>query len=199
MDPETMTHLITNHEYVPSRDNRCGYAYGTGAERERCGNTEDRHGSAEEPLQDSLTSHESTKRVLFHVVNCYQSWRETSLGVPNEFTDDAVRVGEHHLRLVDWFPKDEGWLANGTDTTPNDGARIPLRSALSLIDRELDRLTKTKPTAGSRRWRRGVLDARQAAAKQLQEIRDAYIAERIARRSEELRSYSVGPEHLDDV
>ncbi len=46
----------------------------------------------------------STLRVLHHVVSTYQDWREQRLGVPNEFTDDAIRIGEQHLREQGWWP-----------------------------------------------------------------------------------------------
>lgn len=67
------------------------------------------------PTEDQFKSHEATKRVLYHLVVTYQAWRNTSLGLPNEFTDDAVRIGEQHLRDVGWFPADGGWLADEPD------------------------------------------------------------------------------------
>jgi hypothetical protein len=67
-------------------------------------------------MTDSLDSHEATKRVLYHVVASYQAWRNE---LPNELTDDAIRIGEQHLRLVNWFPEDEGWLADGAQQEAN--------------------------------------------------------------------------------
>jgi hypothetical protein len=143
--------------------------------------------------EDPLKSHESTKRVLFHLVNCYQTWRDLA---PNEFTDDAVRIGEQHLREVDWFPPDGGWFANGTDTAPSYETR-PTDNVLTLIDNELKRL-RGSPPDGRGRWRQGVLDARQAAAHELQKIRDAYVVESLSRETEDLRLYGI-QEKSDDV
>ena len=143
--------------------------------------------------EDPLKSHESTKRVLFHLVNCYQQWRNTTLGVPNEFTDDAVRIGEQHLREVDWFPVDEGWLADNKDTSPRHAKRTESADVLSLIDAELRRLKGPPPESGSRRWRKGVVDGRNAAAQKLQKIRDAYVMESIVRETERLGLYDVEP------
>jgi len=35
--------VITNHAFQPDRDGRCGLMYGTGGDRERCGNARDQH------------------------------------------------------------------------------------------------------------------------------------------------------------
>lgn len=48
-----------------------------------------------------------TLRVLYHVVNTYEEWRPEDLGVPNEFTDDAVRIGREHLQTNGWWPDGE--------------------------------------------------------------------------------------------
>ena len=44
-----------------------------------------------------------TRRVLYHVVKAYDEWRD-GLGVPNEFTDDAIRIGRQHLQEIGWWP-----------------------------------------------------------------------------------------------
>jgi hypothetical protein len=52
---------------------------------------------------------EATLRVLYHVVTTYQEWRhERICAVPNEFTDDAIRIGEEYLRDMAWWPKGAG-------------------------------------------------------------------------------------------
>lgn len=250
-----MTDKITNHTFIRSNDGRCGYTYGSGADRERCGNAEVRHAAssnlasgidrrphsracglaqhahgtacssncptcggkttpepkpfteespaaqpdASENLKDDLLPHESTKRVLYHLVHSYQTWRDpgSGLGVPNEFTDDAVRIGEQHLREVDWFPEDEGWLANHTDTSPDDHSWVS-DNVLALIDGELSRLRAPVKSEVSLLWGRrkkgwiqGVGDARAVAAKELQHIRDAYVIESLTRETEALRLYGI--------
>jgi hypothetical protein len=206
---------ITNHAFVKGRDGRCDFTWytaGSGWERERCGNAEDRHEVSpitEEPIaeqteaskvHDGLKSHESTKRVLYHVVASYQAWRnERSLGVPNEFTDDAIRIGEQHLREVDWFPVDEGWLAEGKDVDrwlTGDQCRPP-SSVLEYIDAELKRLREPISDEGTvyiapwnrKAWRQGVRAAREVTARQLKQIRDAYVVESLTRETETLRLY----------
>lgn len=49
-----------------------------------------------------LIEHEETLRVLHHLVETYADWRDTSLGMPNEFTDDAVRIARQHLQENNW-------------------------------------------------------------------------------------------------
>lgn len=229
-----MTDKITNHTFIRGGDGRCAFTYGSGADRERCGNAEYRHANPSdlasgidqrphsracgitqhahgpacstncptcggmanpepEPFaEDSLKSHESTKRVLYHLVNSYQTWRD-QLGMPNEFTDDAVRIGEQHLREVEWFPEDEGWLVEGRDASLSYdyNSLKPHGSVLDLIDAELARLKDTTSLWGKGRWRKGVIDAREAAALRLQDIRDAYVLESLTRETESLRLYGI--------
>lgn len=158
--------------------------------------------------EDPLTTHESTKRVLFHLVNAYQAWRgpNSGLGIPNEFTDDAVRIGEQHLRDVDWFPENEGWLANNTDTSPNDGAKIPTDRVLDLIDAELARLKKPyTPWNKPLRWwqlrdqafANGINIESEIVNRKLQDIRDAYVIESLTRETESIRLYGVPEEDID--
>lgn len=144
---------------------------------------------APENAKNNPRSHESTKRVLYHLVHSYQTWRNERLGVPNEFTDDAVRIGEQHLREVDWFPEDEGWLAHGDNTSPYHV--LNTTDVLSLIDSELARLKDTNALWGKGRWRKGVLDAREAAAWELQHIRDTYVMECLTRETESMRLYGI--------
>lgn len=139
-------------------------------------------------IHEPLKSHEATKRVLFHVVNSYQTWRN-QLGIPNEFTDGAVRVGEQHLREVDWFPEGVGWLANNTDASPVSPKLH--NDVLDLIDAELRRLGDTHNLGGRKSWREGVLTARETAARELQKIRDAYVVEALTRETEALRLYGI--------
>lgn len=218
--------MITNHEFVPGPSGYCRFVCGAGPEREWCGCTVDRHGIIDQeataalarnfpngramntPIiikeqKPSLNTHESTKRVLFHLVNTYQTWRTgngRSLGVPNEFTDDATRIGEQHLRLVNWFPEDEGWLANNTDTSPNDGAKLPTDSVLSLIDEELQRLREPVDARNSmyfgrrrRGWFDGLTASREVSARHLQKIRNAYTMELLVRETERLSLYDIEP------
>lgn len=228
--------MITNHVFAQGNDGRCVFTYGRGPDRERCGQTGDRHANSpvevarlggglaqrdnpaaqawrdavEESLEDfeqrrpkyedPLKTHESTKRVLYHLVSTYQGWRGTSLGVPNEFTDNAVTVGERHLRLVEWFPEDEGWLAGPDDKSPAGSAKHNNNNdnVLALIDVELKRLRTPDSLAKSfwdsrkrRAWRNGVQTAREVAAGCLQEIRDAYLVESLARETETKRRYGI--------
>ena len=224
-----MSDLITNHIFIRGRDGRCGYTYGSGAERERCGNKQDRHApgvltrdqqraladnpafiplwldpvfpsTEDQQMEDPLTNHEATKRVLFHLVNTYQSWRDknSGIGVPNEFTDDAVRIGEQHLRDVDWFPEDDA------DTPPTGGSKIPTDEVLDLIDAELERLREPLNGRDSfyfgrrkRGWVGGVSTARQVSASKLQTIRDAYVTASIVRETESLRLYDIQKSDID--
>lgn len=141
-----------------------------------------------------LNSHEATKRVLYHVVHAYQSWRNESLGVPNEFTDDAIRIGEQHLREVDWFPESEGWLARGDYEIDK-----PDPDVLGRIEAELDRLQEDqgKPVSldrwwnYKRGWQHGVRDARDVAYRELQKIRDAYVTELLTRETETTRAFGI--------
>ncbi len=59
------------------------------------------------PMSDD-EAHEATLRVLYHVVSTYQEWRDQRLSVPNEFTDDAARIGEERLREIGWWPPSGG-------------------------------------------------------------------------------------------
>lgn len=216
--------LITNHDFVPGRDGRCCTSYGVGPDRERCGNAREHHaydaadpdrvagaqvtGPAafawaesvreREAMQvdgnDPLKTHEATKRVLYHVVAAYQYWRASKF-VPNELLDSDVGIGERHLRLVDWFPLDEGWFADG-DATPTEGKRLP-DPVLTLIDEELGRLRSTaydhirSRNRRQRAWDEGAATAREVAAGRLQEIREAYVAEQAVRESEVKRTYGI--------
>ncbi len=62
-------------------------------------NEEDRDNVELQPVDNT-----ATLRVLYHVVHSYQSWR--AAGLPNELTDDAIRIGEQHLRENNWWPND---------------------------------------------------------------------------------------------
>lgn len=144
------------------------------------------------------TDHENTKRVLYHLVKSYQTWRDSSIGVPNELTDDAVRIGERHLRDVDWFPENEGWLAHSTNSTPLDGAGVNSLDVLALINAELDRLkdeTWHYKLAfwefRQKRWREGVIAARRVAAESLQNIKNAYVVESLTKEAERLDLYDT--------
>ena len=144
-----------------------------------------------QPQEDPLLTHEATKRVLFHVVAAYQSWRDFKDGVPNEFTDDAVRIGEQHLKLVDWFPEDAGWFRHGADLSPHETNQVRSYNVLQLIDEELERLDKEVSTAGTRRlrsraWADGVWCAREASRTKLLKIREAYLTEQALQNSAEL-------------
>ncbi len=152
---------------------------------------------------DPLKTHESTKRVLYHLVHTYQSWRNERLGAPNAFTDDAVRIGEQHLREIDWFPENKGWLANSTEPVPVSA--VPDRpDVLALIDAELKRLREPYTGKDSLHWGRrkkgwveGLNISHEIAAEKLQSVRDAYIVESLTRETESLRLYGISEDDID--
>lgn len=148
--------------------------------------------------EDPLKSHESTKRVLYHVVHAYQYWRKENF-LPNELSDDAVRIGEQHLRLVDWFPEDEGWLAEKDEHFPWVEAKVSDDDVLGLIDEELRRLRAPISDEGEtvigwrkrKAWQDGVRAARYVATNALEQIRSAYVAEIYTRDTEAKRAYEI--------
>lgn len=198
--------MTIEHEFKRGTSGFCVHPLSSGAGIEWCGCSEDRHRGASVPeeteaskIGTALKAHESTKRALFHLVNSYQSFRDFSM--PNELTDDAARIGEQHLREVDWFPEDKGWLANNTDTSPNDGDIVSHHHVLTLIDKELERLREpiseegivAVPWRKRRAWRDGVRSARSVTASRIQEIRNAYALELLTRETEALGLYDIDP------
>lgn len=61
-------------------------------------------GQMGQAVEDADHQIDSLKRVLYHVVHSYNSWRDVPNMMPNELLDNAVDIGRKQLEDLDWWP-----------------------------------------------------------------------------------------------